>query len=124
MSTPVKVVAVLSARPGKAEELSALLAGMVGPSRAEQGNLQYNLWHDKSDPGRFVVEERYVDGAAAAAHHTTPHFRHYRLSINGLADRLALELEPIEVAEEHQAMSHEEQNSGDREGETQPAAGR
>ena len=55
MATSVKVMAILVARPGKAEELRALLAGMVSPSRAEQGNLQYNLWRDKADRGRFVL---------------------------------------------------------------------
>src|SRR5215470_1920201 len=44
MSTVVKVIGILVARPGKAEELKALLGGMVVPSRGEPGNLQYNLW--------------------------------------------------------------------------------
>src|SRR5262245_45373480 len=98
MSASVKVVAVLVARPGKAEELGALLAGMAGPSRAEVGNLQYNLWRDKADRGRFVLEERYRDDAAAAAHHATPHFTHYLSKINDLAERTALVLDPLDVA--------------------------
>src|SRR5262245_61410514 len=98
MSTSVKVMAVLVARPGKAEQLEALLAGMVGPSRAEQGNLQYNLWRDKAHLGRFVIEERYLDNAAAAAHQATPHFTNYLSKINDLAERTALVLDPLEVA--------------------------
>src|SRR5262245_33557773 len=98
MSTPVNVVAILVARPGKTEELRTLLAGMVGPSRGEQGNLKYNLWQDKADPGRFVLEERYVDDAASAAHHTTPHFKNYLSRVNDLAERTALRLDPLEVA--------------------------
>ena len=98
MSTPVNVVAVLVARPDKTEELRALLAGMVGPSRAERGNLKYNLWKDKADRGRFVLEERYLDNAAAAAHHVTPHFTQYRSQIDDLAQRTAMVLDPLEVA--------------------------
>jgi quinol monooxygenase YgiN len=98
MSTSVKVMALLVARPGKSDELRALLAGMVGPSRAEQGNLQYDLWRDKADGERFIVEERYLDDAAAAAHHATPHFTHYLSTINDLAERTALVLDPLEVA--------------------------
>ena len=98
MSATVKVVAVLVARPGKADELRALLAGMVSPSRAESGNLQYNLWQDNADRRRFVVEERYRDDAAAAAHHATPHFTHYLSTIGDLAERTALVLDPLEVA--------------------------
>lgn len=98
MSTSVKVMAVLVARPGKTEELGALLAGMVSPSRAESGNLQYNLWRDKADLGRFVLDERYLDDAAVAAHRATPHFTNYLSKINDLAERTALVLDPVEVA--------------------------
>jgi len=98
MATSVKVMAILVARPGKAEELRALLAGMVSPSRAEQGNLQYNLWRDKADRGRFVLDERYLDNAAVAAHRATPHFKNYLSKINDLAERTALVLDPLEVA--------------------------
>ena len=98
MSTLVNVVAILVARPGKAEELRALLTGMVRPSRAEPGNSQYNLWRDKGDLERFVIEERYLDDAAAAAHHATPHYKNYLLKINDLAERTALVLDPLDVA--------------------------
>src|SRR5262245_44839313 len=98
MSTSVKVMAVLVARPGKAEDLRALLAGMVGPSRGEQGNVQYDVWRDKADRDRFIVEERYRDEAAAAAHHATPHFAHYASRINDLADRTAMVVDPLETA--------------------------
>ena len=98
MATSVKVMAMLVARPGKAEALRALLAGMVSPSRAEQGNLQYNLWRDKTDLGRFVLDERYLDNAAVAAHRATPHCKNYLSKINDLAERTALVLAPLEVA--------------------------
>ena len=98
MATSVKVMAILVARPGKAEELRALLAGMVSPSRAEQGNLQYNLWRDKADRGHFVLDERYLANAAVAAHRATPHFKNYLSKINDLAERTALMLDPLEVA--------------------------
>lgn len=93
----VNVVAILVARPGKAEELHALLAGMVSPSRAEPGNLQYNLWRDKADLGRFAIEERYLDDAAATAHHASPHYKSYLSKINDLAERTALALDPLDA---------------------------
>jgi len=43
MSTSVKVMAVLVARPGRVDDLRVLLAGMIGPSRAEPGNVQYDV---------------------------------------------------------------------------------
>ncbi len=80
------------------EELRALLDGMVVPSRAEPGNLQYDLWRDHADAGRFVLEELYTDDAAVAAHHATPHFEKYSSRINELAERTFMMLDPIEVA--------------------------
>ncbi len=46
MTNPVKIVAVLTARAGKTEDLKALLLGMTAPSRSEPGNLRYDLWLD------------------------------------------------------------------------------
>ncbi len=97
-SAPVKTIATLVARRGMAEELRALLDGMVVPSRAEPGNLQYNLWRDHTDAGRFVLEELYTDDAAVAAHHATTHFENYLSKINDLAERTVVTLDSIEVA--------------------------
>ncbi len=98
MTSTVKIVAILAARPGKAEALRALLDGMLAPSRAEPGNLRYDLWQDQTDPNRFVLDELYVDAAAVAAHRATPHFQDYLSKINDLAERTALVLDPLAVA--------------------------
>ena len=97
MSTPVKTIAILVAKHGMAEELRALLDGMVVPSRAEPGNLQYNLWRDHVDIGSFVLEELYTDDGAVAAHHATPHFAKYLSKINDLAERTVMRLDPLVV---------------------------
>jgi quinol monooxygenase YgiN len=98
MSTAVKVMGILVAKPGKTEELRALLAEMVAPSRAEPGNLQYNLWRDRAALERFVLEERYLDDSAVATHRVTPHYKNYLSKIRDLAERTALVLDPLEVA--------------------------
>ena len=94
----VKVVAILTARPGKRADLKALLDGMVAPSRQETGNLRYDLWQDQSDPDRFVLDELYADRDALASHRATPHFQHYASAVGGLAERTALALDPVAVA--------------------------
>ncbi len=94
----VKVVAVLVARPGKGGELRVLLDGMVAPSREEPGNLRYDLWRDRADPDRFVLDELYADDGAVAAHRATPHFQDYASTIGDLAERTALVLDPAAVA--------------------------
>jgi quinol monooxygenase YgiN len=94
MSEPVKIMAVLTAREGRADDLRALVKGMVAPSRAEPGNLRYDLWIDQADPDRIVIDELYVDQAAIAAHRASPHFRDYLGRIGALADRAAYTMDP------------------------------
>ncbi len=98
MSTHVKIVAILVALPGKEAALRALLDGMLTPSRAEAGNLRYDLWQDQADPGRFVLDELYIDNDAIAAHRATAHFQNYLSTIGDLAERTACVLDPVAVA--------------------------
>ncbi|PSJ39107.1 antibiotic biosynthesis monooxygenase [Sphingomonas deserti] len=98
MSNPVKIVAILAARPGKASDLKALLDSMLAPSRAEPGNLRYDLWRDQSDPARFVLDELYADDDAVAAHRASAHFQRYLSVISDLAERIAVTLDPVFVA--------------------------
>jgi quinol monooxygenase YgiN len=98
MSTNVKIIAVLTARPGKADELKALLFGMVPPSRAEPGNLRWDVWQDQAEPTRFVLDELYTDNAAIAAHRDAAHFKNYIANVSDLAERTALVLDPAMVA--------------------------
>lgn len=96
--SPVKITASLTAWPGKADELEALLIGMAPHCRAEPGNLRWDIWRDQSAPERYVLDELYRDGDAAAAHRQTPHYQDYLARIPGLAERSALVLEPVAVA--------------------------
>lgn len=98
MSKPVKTVAILVAQSGKAGELRALLDGLVTSSRTEPGNLRYDLWQDRVDPARFVLDELYAGPDAVAAHRATPHFQHYASVIATLAERTAVTLDPVIVA--------------------------
>ena len=99
MSSPAKITGILVARPGKAEELKALLVGMARHSRAEPGNLRWEIWQDQSQPNRIVLDELYRDDSAVDAHHQTAHYKDYLSRIPDLADRTALVLTPIAVEE-------------------------
>lgn len=92
-----KISAVLTARPGKAAELHALLTGMLPHCRAEPGNLRWDIWRDAAHPDRYVLDELYRDNAALEAHRKTPHYLDYLARIPELADRTAWVLEPVEV---------------------------
>lgn len=95
--SPVKIVAILQAKSGKTDELRTLLDGMLAPSRAEPGNLRYDVWRDRADVGRFVLDELYADDDAVTAHRATPHFQRYVAAINDLAERSVAVLDPIDV---------------------------
>ena len=93
----VKVLAVLVALPGKATELRELLEGLLEPSRAEIGNLRYDLWADHADPRRFLLDELYTDQDAVEVHRATPHFKNYLARIAELAERTAWTLDAVDV---------------------------
>jgi quinol monooxygenase YgiN len=98
MSAEVKIIALLTAKAGCADALAALLHDMLEPSRAEPGNLRYDLWRDQADPARFVLDELYTGEAAIAAHRATPHFQTYLSRIGDLAERQAFLLDPLDIA--------------------------
>lgn len=98
MTGRVKTIAVLTARPGKANALRTLLEQLVEPSRAEPGNLRYDLWVASAQPALFVLDELYVDHAAVEAHHAAPHFQNYVARISDLAERSVWTLDEVAVA--------------------------
>ncbi|NKJ02424.1 putative quinol monooxygenase [Novosphingobium sp. SG707] len=98
MTSHVKIIAVLTARSGKTDALRDLLDGMIGPSRAEPGNLRYDLWADQAVQGRFVLDELYENADAVAAHRASDHFQTYLAAINDLAERSAFTLDALAVA--------------------------
>jgi quinol monooxygenase YgiN len=68
------VIAQYQARAGEAGRVEAALKEMRKPSRAEPGNLDYQVMRDPGQPGVFVLYERYTDEAAFQAHLATEHF--------------------------------------------------
>lgn len=97
MTANVKIIAVLTARAGAADRLRVLLDGMLEPSRAEPGNLRYDLWQDQGQPSRFVLDELYQDADAVAAHRASPHFQNYLAQIAELAERTAFVLDAVSM---------------------------
>ena len=97
MSNPVKIVATLVAKPGQTEALRALIDTMIEPSRAEAGNLRWDVWQVQGEPGRFVLDELYVDAAAVASHRETPHFKAYLSKVGDMAERTSMLLDPVRI---------------------------
>jgi len=51
------VIAILSAKTGKEQELKTALQAVVGPCRAETTCLEYRLHQDLNNPQKFVFYE-------------------------------------------------------------------
>lgn len=90
-------VAILTAKPGMAADLETLLRELASASRAEPGNLRWDIWRDRDDPARFILDELYVDDAAVQAHRATAHFQNYLARIPALADRLSVVGHAVDV---------------------------
>ena len=56
----VKVLARITARPDKIEELRSLLLDLVKETRREKGCISYQLLHGKADPGDFVIDTHFA----------------------------------------------------------------
>jgi quinol monooxygenase YgiN len=73
----------LRAKKGKEEELRRDLAALVEPSRREDGNLRYDLFVDRSDPGRVIFVEHWAATEQRDKHHDKgPHIQHFH--VNGV----------------------------------------
>jgi quinol monooxygenase YgiN len=70
---------------------------MAPVSRAEPGNLRFDVWRDPAHRERYVLDELYRDAAAIEAHRQTPHYQDYLARIPELAERTAWVLEPLSV---------------------------
>jgi len=80
----VRVVARVVARPGKVEELRALLEGLVEPTRKEPGCMTYELLQNKKDPTDFTFVEEWQREANLDAHLQSPYLRQARLRLPDL----------------------------------------
>jgi quinol monooxygenase YgiN/quercetin dioxygenase-like cupin family protein len=60
---------------GKGAELERELLALTAPTRAEPGNLWYDLYQSTVSPNDFMRLEVWRDAAALDAHKATPHLR-------------------------------------------------
>ncbi|MFF7065186.1 antibiotic biosynthesis monooxygenase [Pseudomonas sp. NPDC008258] len=74
-------VAIFATITPKSEHRNAVeraLRVMVEQTRAESGNLRYDLFVHDVDELTFDLFELYVDQAAVEAHRQSPHYQTYR----------------------------------------------
>ena len=82
----ISIFATIFPRPEHRDAVEQALRVMVERSRAEPGNLRYDLFIREGDEPAFDLFELYVDPAAIEAHRNSAHYQAYRATI---ADWLA-----------------------------------
>jgi len=68
-------VTFIQGRPGTGPQVRHELLTLTAPTRAEPGNLAYDLYRSAEDPDRFMRFEVWRDAAALERHKMTPHLR-------------------------------------------------
>ncbi|WP_192579649.1 putative quinol monooxygenase [Micromonospora sp. AMSO31t] len=71
----VAVLAQFVAKPGRESEVCDALLHLVEPSRAESGNVSYDLHRLKNNPAAFYILANWTDQAALDQHMASAHVR-------------------------------------------------
>jgi quinol monooxygenase YgiN len=92
------VFAQYRVRAGEEARVANALRNMVGPTRAEPRNLDYQVFRDPKDPSLFAGFESYPDESAFQAHLASPHFSTWLKGqvLPSLQDRIRFDLVPLE----------------------------
>ena len=69
------VAAKMVAQPGKEDALRKTLMGLIEPTRAEAGCIQYDLHEEQGKPGSFLFFERWTSKQALDEHLATPYLK-------------------------------------------------
>ena len=84
MSKPLRIVARVVALPEKVEQVKTILSGLVEPTLAEEGCIQYNLLQNQEEPTDFTFVEEWTSVAALEAHLASKHMQVADQQLNGL----------------------------------------
>jgi len=82
------LVVALRAKEGQHLLLEAELRALVGPTRKEEGCLQYDLHRGADQPGTFLFHEVWASREHHAAHTRTPHFLRWNARKDALVGSL------------------------------------
>ena len=70
----VTLIVILRSKEGQHLLLEAEIRALLGPSRKEEGCLQYDLHHSLDNPSLFLLHEVWASRAHHTAHIKTLHF--------------------------------------------------
>jgi quinol monooxygenase YgiN len=71
------IIAHIVAQPDKIEDTKAFLLGLITPTRAEAGCVDYHLHQDDENPAEFTFYENWKTRADWDHHMTMPHLQQF-----------------------------------------------
>lgn len=80
------VVAEVTAKPGKADELRAATVPLIALVRSDPKNLVYFLQEDRAAPGHFIFYEIFANKADFEAHNAMPYVQDWFKKLPDLAE--------------------------------------
>jgi quinol monooxygenase YgiN len=75
VNQPLTVVARMKARAGKESELKRVLLGLIVPSHADAGCINYDLHQSLEDPASFLFHENWESKQHLDKHLQQPHLK-------------------------------------------------
>ncbi len=78
MHESLTVIAHIRAKPGQESRVRQVLQGLVSPTRAEPGCINYDLHQSQTDPALFLFYENWTSEAHLDAHSKSPHIQSFR----------------------------------------------
>lgn len=71
----LRVVAHLTAKPDRVDQVRELLSSLIDPTRAESGCIAYELMQNNDDPTDFTFVEEWSGDASLDEHLQTEHIK-------------------------------------------------
>ncbi|MGB7024173.1 MAG: putative quinol monooxygenase [Candidatus Acidiferrales bacterium] len=86
MNHKVTVIAHIRAKAGQQERVQEALLGLIAPTQAEAGCINYDLHVSEEDPRRFVFYENWMSESHLEAHGNSAHLRAFRKMAEEILD--------------------------------------
>lgn len=78
------IVARIEVRKGKEKEFMAQAGLLIQNTRAEEGNISYNLYQNSENPDFFLFYEEYKDQAAMELHASSKYLKNFGEAVKDL----------------------------------------
>lgn len=86
MADKLTVIARMKAKQGAEEQLRQELMGLLPPTRAEEGCINYDLHQSPQDGSRFLFHENWESEEHLKRHSQSEHIRSFRARAGELLD--------------------------------------